>query len=489
MTRFTALVRAALGTTLLVATSQLAAAQQCCNGNVSSYCTAGTSVQGCVPQIAHAGVPSADTGTGFQLSISSLPAQRAGTIFYGLFAASQPWAPLSTSYLCVSTPSQRTGSQSSGGTSGSCDGTLGLDFNAWISTHSSALGAPFLPGQTLRAQGWYRDPAAPGKTNLSDALEFTLCAGPGDNVPPVFTTCAPDQTLPAQPGCVGAVPDFTSGVVVADACTSVTVWQVPVVGSFAPLGQSTVTIFARDVAGNVASCSAVLTITASSGCATPFGYSLVQPGTFQMGEVGVAEPVRQVTISYPFWIEQKEITQADYGNYQLYGFPGWPNYPAENISWDRARSYCASLTAAANQFGLLPLGYEYRLPTEAEWEYACRGGTTSSWNVGASLSCTQANHNLCVAEPTNVGSYPPNALGLRDMHGNVWEWCLDSFAPYMPGNVTDPFVTGGTQRVLRGGSWFDSPLLCRSAHRFSFPKHLANNSIGFRVVLAPIRVP
>ncbi|NUP96688.1 MAG: formylglycine-generating enzyme family protein [Planctomycetaceae bacterium] len=442
-----------------------------------------------MPHISHQGVPSADLGVGFVLTIDDVPGQRAGTIFYGFNVATQPWAPLSTSYLCVSAPTQRTGSQLSGGSAGACDGSLSLDLNAWISTHPAALGAPFAPGQTLRAQGWYRDPAAPGKTNLSDALEFTLCAGPGDNVPPVFTSCAPDQTHPAQFPCVGVVPDFTAGVAVADACTNVTVWQVPAVGTWTSLGRTTVTVFARDVAGNVASCDAVLTITASPACSTPFGFSLVQPGTFQMGEVGVAEPVRQVTISYPFWIAQKEVTQAQLGDHTNYGFPGWPNFPAENVTWGRARSYCSGLTYAANQAGLLPLGYEYRLPTEAEWEYACRGGTQSSWNVGSSLNCQQANHNLCVAEPTNVGSYPPNALGLRDLHGNVWEWCLDSFAPYSAGDVTDPFVTGGSQRVLRGGSWFDNPLLCRSAHRFQFNPVNPNNSIGFRVVLAPIRTP
>jgi len=488
MTRFTALARASLGTTFFVAASQFAAAQQCCTGNISTYCTAGTSAQGCVPHISRQGLPSADLGVGFVLSIEDVPGQRAGTIFYGLNAASQPWANLSTSYLCVSAPTQRTVSQSSGGSAGACDGSLSLDFNAWISTHPAALGSPFTPGQALRAQGWYRDPAAPGKTNLSDALEFTLCAGPGDNVPPVFTSCAADQTLPAQPGCVGVVPDFTASTVVVDACSSVVVWQVPAAGTQTPLGPTTITIFARDIVGNVASCNAVFTTTASTGCTTPFGYSLLQPGTFQMGEVGVAEPVRQVTITYPFWIAQREVTQSQLG-YNAYGFPGWSNFPAENVTWSRARVHCSGLTFAANQSAQLPLGYEFRLPTEAEWEYACRAGTLSSWNVGSSLSCAQANHNLCLAEPAFVGSYPPNAFGLRDMHGNVWEWCLDSFAPYSPGDATDPFVTGGSLRVLRGGSWFDDALLCRSAHRFPFNPGNPNNSIGFRVVLAPIRVP
>ncbi|NUP96690.1 MAG: SUMF1/EgtB/PvdO family nonheme iron enzyme [Planctomycetaceae bacterium] len=441
-----------------------------------------------MPHLSHAGIPSADTGSGFVLSIGGVPGQRAGTVFYGFNVATQPWAPLSTSYLCVSPPIQRTLSPSSGGTPGACDGTLEIDFNAWISTHPGALGAPFSAGQVLCAQGWYRDPLAPGKTNLSDALEFTLCAGPGDNVPPVFTSCAPDQTLPAGTGCQGVVPDLTLAVVVADACSSVTLWQVPAAGALLPLGNSTVTIYAKDFVGNVSSCSAVLTVVLSAACFPQPAYAFVPPGTFRMGEVGVAEPVRYVTISYPFWIARREVTQSQLGS-GPFGFPGWPNFPAESVSWFRAVNHCQSLNAGTSSNIPPPAGYEYRLPTEAEWEYACRAGTTSAWNVGPSLSCAQANHNLCVAEPTNVGSYPANAFGLQDTHGNVWEWCLDSFAPYSAGDVTDPFVTGGAQRVLRGGSWFDGPLNCRSAKRFSFPPASSNNSIGFRVVVAPILVP
>lgn len=247
----------------------------------------------------------------------------------------------------------------------------------------------------------------------------------------------------------------------------------------------------------------------------------IKGGKFMMGSPAGEEgrkadegPVHEVELA-PFWMEEHELTWDEYRLFQAkldielrksgrfaagesdkwadavsrptppyvpmdFGM-GIEGFPAICMTEFAARHYTKWLSLKTGRF--------YRLPTEAEWEYACRGGTQSSWNVGSSLNCQQANHNLCVAEPTNVGSYPANAFGLQDTHGNVWEWCLDSFAPYSAGDVTDPFVTGGAQRVLRGGSWFDGPLNCRSAKRFSFPPASSNNSIGFRVVVAPILVP
>jgi formylglycine-generating enzyme required for sulfatase activity len=200
-----------------------------------------------------------------------------------------------------------------------------------------------------------------------------------------------------------------------------------------------------------------------------------------------------VTISYPFWMGAKEVTQEEYA--ALMGsnpsfFQGNASRPVEQVSWSNARSYCAALTAQQAALGLVPLGYEYRLPTEAEWEYACRAGTTTSWNVGNSLSCSQANHNQCIGVQTSVvGGYAPNAWGLYDMHGNVWEWCLDSYGGYSSGAATDPFATGGLYRVLRGGSWVNNSTLCRSAGRNNDASGNSNNRIGFRVVLAPVLVP
>jgi formylglycine-generating enzyme required for sulfatase activity len=255
-----------------------------------------------------------------------------------------------------------------------------------------------------------------------------------------------------------------------------------------------VTITATDAAGNTSSCAATLSVTQSLACQTPSGFVLIQPGTFQMGEVGIAEPVHSVTISYAFGMGETEVTQAQYE--ALMGSnPSWfsnGSLPVENVTWFDARAYCAALTAQQIALGSVPSGYEYRLPTEAEWEYACRAGTTTGWHVGSSLSCPQANHrsgSYCVGSTSEVSIYAPNAWGLYDMHGNVWEWCLDSYGGYPSNAVTDPFVTGGPDRIRRGGGWKSLADGCRSAYRGTNVPGGTNYAFGFRVVLGPIRVP
>ncbi|MEZ6003947.1 MAG: formylglycine-generating enzyme family protein [Planctomycetota bacterium] len=235
----------------------------------------------------------------------------------------------------------------------------------------------------------------------------------------------------------------------------------------------------------------------------------IPAGTFQMGSSAPPgapyhpgsneHPVHTVTISQSFWMSATEVTQAQYQ--ALMGanpsFFSGGNRPVEQVTWNNARAYCAALTAQELAFGNVPNGFEYRLPTEAEWEYACRGGTTTEFHYGDALYCDDGNFDTslhsgedCYSLYTvNVGSYSPNAFGLYDMHGNVSEWCLDSYAVYGAGAASDPFVTGGPYRVLRGGSWnFDSSL-CRSPFRNYHSPAIANYSFGFRVVLAPIRVP
>jgi formylglycine-generating enzyme required for sulfatase activity len=242
------------------------------------------------------------------------------------------------------------------------------------------------------------------------------------------------------------------------------------------------------------------------------GLAIIQAGTFQMGSNAAGgapyfgssaeQPVHAVTISYPFWMGATEVTQAQYQ--ELMGtnpafYPG-ANRPVEQVTWFNAQAYCAALTAQQAALGNVPAGYQYRLPTEAEWEYACRAGTTTEFNVGSALFCNQARfgfsyHSTPVAScniPSGtvpVGSYPANAWGLFDMHGNVWEWCLDSLASYPAGAVTDPFVTGGPYRVVRGGGWSNSSNVCRSAYRLSVSPGFTGSDFGFRVVLAPVLVP
>ena len=237
----------------------------------------------------------------------------------------------------------------------------------------------------------------------------------------------------------------------------------------------------------------------SSNSEIPSGFAQIQAGTFQMGEVGVEEPVHTVTISYPFWMGATEVTQAEYAalmgrnpsQFQGSEYPDSANRPVEQVSWHDARSYCKALTAQQSARGAVPSGYEFRLPTEAEWEYACRAGTTTSWNVGNSLSCSQANHNFCIGKQTSVvGSYAPNAWGLYDMHGNVWEWCLDSWdesANYPSSAVSDPYVASGPHRVLRGGSWGGASGHCRAADRGRREPGYTDDSVGLRVVCAPVR--
>jgi hypothetical protein len=139
------------------------------------YCTAGTSSHGCVPSIGSVGTPSVAAASGFTISVSALEGQRSGILFYGVNGPqASPWAAGSTSFLCVKAPVQRMSVQTSGGTAGACDGAIGQDWLAFVAANPGCLGAPFASGDVVHAQGWYRDPAAPKTTNLTDALEFTL---------------------------------------------------------------------------------------------------------------------------------------------------------------------------------------------------------------------------------------------------------------------------------------------------------------------------
>ena len=242
--------------------------------------------------------------------------------------------------------------------------------------------------------------------------------------------------------------------------------------------------------------------------APPSAFNMVPiaAGTFAMGSTaigGTAAPVHPVTITRPFWCGKYEVTQAEYqavrgtnpSFWQGPSVPNAPQLPVERVSWQDAMAYCAALTATEAAAGRLPAGYQYRLPTEAEWEYVCRAGTTTESNVGASLSTSQANFNNLLGQTSVVGSYAANPWGLFDTHGNGWEWCLDSWdgtANYPSSAVSDPYVpyvSSGPFRVYRGGSWLVSGGGCRSALRGGFNPGLTYSLIGFRVVLAPALVP
>ncbi len=250
-----------------------------------------------------------------------------------------------------------------------------------------------------------------------------------------------------------------------------------------------------------------LGVITSNGTASTFNVTQTIPnmvqipsGSFLMGSnAGYLDeaPVHQVAITQQFWIGRYEVKQGDYqalmGNnpsfHQGANYPGSDNLPVEMVSYGNATAYCVALTAAESLAGRVPVGYQYRLATEAEWEYCCRAGTTSAFNTGPSLSSSQANFVNAIGETTIVGSYAANAFGLYDMHGNVWEWCRDSWdgtGNYPNTSVANPYVASGPYRVFRGGGWYDFSFDCRSAIRSGSYSSLQLNDLGFRVVLAPI---
>jgi len=232
----------------------------------------------------------------------------------------------------------------------------------------------------------------------------------------------------------------------------------------------------------------------------------IEPGTFMMGsptdELGrdSDETQHQVTLTRGYWLGKYEVTQAQYeavmGTNPSY-FKG-ADFPVEKVSWYNAMDFCAKLTDIERAAGRLPEGYEYTLPTEAQWEYACRAETTTALNSGKNLS----DKNKC-PEMDEVGWYEynsdstthpvgqkmPNAWGLYDMHGNVFEWCLDWYGSYPSSAVTDPKgSSSGSYRVIRGGSWNFNAYSCRSAYRFdSTPSDFNRNYFGFRVALSIVQ--
>jgi formylglycine-generating enzyme required for sulfatase activity len=184
------------------------------------------------------------------------------------------------------------------------------------------------------------------------------------------------------------------------------------------------------------------------------------------------------------------------------------NHPVERVNWHDATNYCFRLSEYERLAGRLPAGYTYRLPTEAEWEYTCRAGTTTPFHYGNELRSGVANFNgqyeyppcgddplscynpsgICLKRTTAVGSYGPNGWGLYDMHGNAYEWCMDWYGVYPGGSVTDPQgVATAPYRANRGGTLDLSANFCRSATRVWCDPTARYTDLGFRVVLA--RVP
>jgi len=211
---------------------------------------------------------------------------------------------------------------------------------------------------------------------------------------------------------------------------------------------------------------------------------LIPAGKFMMGspasEVGRVdnETQHEVTLTKPFYIGKYEFTQEQW-QAVMGDTPSRVNgagFPVTNVLWDECQYFIKKLNARTNG--------GYRLPTEAEWEYACRAGTSTAYSFGDNL--TKDNANIDGSNIKAVGSYKPNAFGLYDMHGNVWEWCNDWYGSLQDGESTDPMgPRTGTKRVLRGGSF-----LLASAARSSFrgskePTNQSSIFIGFRLARTP----
>jgi WD40 repeat protein/formylglycine-generating enzyme required for sulfatase activity len=212
-------------------------------------------------------------------------------------------------------------------------------------------------------------------------------------------------------------------------------------------------------------------------------FQLIPPGTFTMGAAPDSEPLHTVTISRPFYMGIHEVTQANYQ--KIIGenpseFKG-DNKPVEKVSWNAATSFCNKMN---ERMATPKSGLHYRLPTEAEWEYACRSGTAGLYSF--------SNGNLAdyawykgAGSSQNVGERLPNPWGMHDMHGNVFEWCHDWLGDYPTNNATDPQgPTEGSRKVFRGGSWYTSSWANRSDVRHSqIPTWDSSSDMGFRIVL------
>lgn len=229
---------------------------------------------------------------------------------------------------------------------------------------------------------------------------------------------------------------------------------------------------------------------------TGMEFVLVPAGTFRMGSPS-DEPFREaqetahpVTLTRPFYLGRYEVTQGQWeavtGENPSRYLECGPDCPVENVSYEEIQGFLSELERLT--------GERLRLPTEAEWEYACRTGGDSVFGLGEAISSSAANFDgrdpypgarpgPFRSAPTPVGSFDPNAWGLHDMNGNVWEWCEDEHCPYPDSPVTDPLGRCGAELlVIRGGSWYYGPDSARCALRYHHRPMDDGPSLGFRLV-------
>jgi formylglycine-generating enzyme required for sulfatase activity len=204
-------------------------------------------------------------------------------------------------------------------------------------------------------------------------------------------------------------------------------------------------------------------------------------------------PLTMVTISRGYWIARHETTTAEW--HSVTGQGSSSAAPVVNVTWDAATNYCALLTEKERQAGHIDANWVYRLPTEAEWEYAARAGTQTRFSYGDDPLYAELptyawffdNNGGVDGRVHAVETKLPNPWGLYDMYGNAWEWCADLYGPYPGGSVTNPQgAATGTDHVFRGGGPNQPGSRCRSGFRYSRWPTYTDVGMGFRVVLAPV---
>jgi formylglycine-generating enzyme required for sulfatase activity len=399
------------------------------------------------------------------------------------------------------------------------DSTIGLDLSVW----DSSLGD--LPSMTLNL--------IPQQTLWHVSGPLSQPTAPQITMQPQSQTASLGSTLSFSVQAEGSSPLsycwYKNGLCLTDdSRITGSASSALRIASIQSSDAASYTVRVSNQAGSRTSASATLTVSTPPPPSPSPRLVWIPPGTFVMGSptneadrevTGDDETQHTVTLTQGFYMGKYAVTQGEYlalmGNNPSFfttrdwnGNPIPPdlNRPVETVSWDVATNYCAHLTVQEQAAGRLPVGWVYRLPTESEREYACRAGTTTAFHYGSGLRGGMANFydyyeydaaigDIYVSNPTvpwlarttAVGSYAPNAWGLYDMHGNVWEWCRDWYGNYPTGSVTDPQgAPSGSGRVFRGGGWYGCGRDCRSARRDDDrDPSFRGYGVGFRVVLAP----
>ena len=230
---------------------------------------------------------------------------------------------------------------------------------------------------------------------------------------------------------------------------------------------------------------------------TGVAFVLIRSGTFMMGTASSEAGQRRldhyhkVELTRPYYMAKYEVTQSQWKQIMHYNPSHFSalgdSFPVENINWYEAQDFIKKLDT-------LNSNYVFNLPTEAQWEYACRAGTTTPFYTGENLTTDQANYDgnfpylqfpkgIFINRTARVGSFKPNAWGLYDMHGNVWEWCRDWYCEYPKSFVKDPLgdCESGL-KVIRGGSWYFNAESARSGRRYTHHPEDRGFSLGFRLI-------